>query len=274
MASVAARRRARGSGAPRPAAHGTAPATPRVSYVLPVHNQERVIEDTVLRLRDRLGQLPGSEVLLIENGSVDRSAGICARLAIAHAREDVPVRMAQTAPGMGHALRRGIAIACGDVLVLSAADLPFGFTDLDAYLAHTSRPKIAIGSKGHPRSRTRIPLQRRVMSEGFRLLRRAILGLHTRDSQGTILIDATLARAIAPSLRCGDFLISTEIVAWAQHLGSDAVELPITYTASRSTTVSPVRDSARMALGMIALRRRLRHTAQRRSDSATRAPAA
>jgi kynurenine formamidase len=38
------------------------------SYVLPVHNQERVLEQSVRRLRDRLGQYPGSEILLVENG--------------------------------------------------------------------------------------------------------------------------------------------------------------------------------------------------------------
>jgi hypothetical protein len=254
MASIAQRRRARRAGN----------ATARFSYVLPVHNQERVIEHTVLRLLNRLQTVPGSEVLLIENGSGDRSAQICATLAAAHATAKVPVRIAQSAPGLGYALRRGIDLACGDVLVLSAADLPFGFTDLDAFLAQTPRPKLAIGSKAHPGSHVRVPLQRRLMSEGFRLLRRVTLGLATRDSQGTILIEAQLARTIAPELRCGDFLISTEIVAWAECLGIAAVELPITYTASGSTTVSPLRDSVRMAAGMLALRRRLRTAAARR----------
>ena len=72
---------------------------------------------------------------------------------------------------MGYALRRGLEMAAGDVVVLTAADLPFGFTDLDAYLACSPRPAIAIGSKAHPQSRTRVPLQRRLMSESFRVLR-------------------------------------------------------------------------------------------------------
>lgn len=232
--------------------------TQTLSYVLPVHNQESVLEESVQRLRDRLRACPGSEVLLIENASSDNSRAICARLAATHASDAVPVRTAESVRGMGSALRRGIALAVGDVLVLTAADLPFGFTDLDAYLACEPRPELAIGSKAHARSRTRIPLQRRVMSEAFRLLRRTLLGLRVGDSQGTILIDAHLARAVAPRLRCEDYLISTEIVSWASALGYTPVELPVTYVATGTSTVSPVRDSVRMARGLLALRGRLR----------------
>lgn len=236
--------------------------SPRFSYVLPVHNQEAALRGTVERLTARLREFPGSEVLLVENGSSDASPEVCAQLARSHAAGSVPVRTARSPRGMGHALRAGIDLAMGDVLVLTAADLPFGFTDLEAYLGEQPRPRLAIGSKAHPASRTRIPLLRRVMSEVFRLLRRGVLGLRVGDSQGTILVDASLARALAPHLRCGDFLISTEIVAWGVHRGVVPVELPVTYTALGGSTVSPWRDSLRMAAGLFTLRRRL-HDAER-----------
>ena len=230
----------------------------RLSYVLPVHNQEHVIANSVERLLGRLHTFPGSEVILVENGSTDASPELCAQLAAASAGGGVAVRVTQSETGMGNALRRGIALATGDILVLSAADLPFGFTDLEALLATDPRPRLAIGSKAHRRSRTRIPALRRTMSEAFRLLRFAVIGLRVRDSQGTILIDAQLAREIAPRLRCGDFLISTEIVAWGARLGAIPVELPITYRAASGSTVSPIGDSVRMARGLFSLRHRLR----------------
>lgn len=225
--------------------------------MLPVHNQERVLRETVERLVESLGAFPGSEVLLIENGSSDSSPELCRALEAEYSGGAVRVVAARSPRGMGHAYRRGIDLAAGDTLVLTAADLPFGFTDLDAYLRERPRPRLAIGSKGHHGSQTRIPLVRRVMSETFRLLRRVVLGLRVRDSQGTILIDAALARALAPRLQCGDYLISTEIVTWAARLGVTPLELPITYAASGASTVSPWRDSVHMAAGLLALRRRL-----------------
>lgn len=232
--------------------------TPRISYVLPVHNQERVIAASVERLLNRLAAFPGSEVILVENGSSDASPVLCAQLAGTSADDGVAVRATQSDTGMGNAYRRGISIASGDILVLSASDLPFAFTDLDALLATDPRPRLAIGSKAHRRSRVHIPALRRTMSEVFRLLRFAVLGLRVRDSQGTILIDAQLAREIAPHLHCGDFLISTEIVAWGARLGATPVELPITYVATPGSTVSPIADSVRMARGLFSLRQRLR----------------
>lgn len=231
--------------------------TLRLSYVVPVHNQDLVLRQSVERLVARLRDFPGSEVLLVENGSTDTSPALCAELASNDPHGTVTVRAVRSPQGMGYALRRGIELAAGDVLVLTAADLPFGFTDLDAYLRERTRPRLAIGSKAHRFSRTRIPMLRRVMSESFRLLRRAVLGLRVRDSQGTILIDASLARTLAPRLQCVDFLITTEIVAWAVHLGTVPVELPVTYAASGASTVSPWRDSMRMAAGLFALRRRM-----------------
>jgi hypothetical protein len=40
-------------------------------------------------------------------------------------------------------------------------------------------------------------------------------------------------------------------------MGVTTVELPVTYTASGGSTVSPLRDSLRMARGLFSLRRRL-----------------
>jgi len=231
----------------------------RLSYVVPVHNQEAVLPDTVSRLAARLREHPGSEVLLVENGSTDGSQAVCVALASAVDTPDVRVHAANSARGLGHALRRGMEMARGDVIVLTAADLPFGFSDLDAYLAMRPAPQLAIGSKGHPESHVTTSRLREVMSGMFRALRLLILGLHVRDSQGTILIQSSLARRILPYLRCGGFLITTEVVYAAQRAGEAAVELPITYTAGGTSTVSPLRDSTRMAFGLLSLRRRLRH---------------
>ena len=232
----------------------------RLSYIVPVHNQEAVLPGTVSRLVARLRDHPGSEVLLVENGSTDGSPAVCVALAAAADTPGLRVQAANSARGLGHALRRGVELAGGDVIVLTAADLPFGFSDLDAYLATRPAPLLAIGSKAHPQSHVTTSWLRQLMSGMFRVLRLLILGLHVRDSQGTILIQSSLARRILPYLRCGGFLITTEIVYAAQRAGEAAVELPVTYTAGGTSTVSPVRDSARMAFGLLSLRRRLHHT--------------
>jgi dolichyl-phosphate beta-glucosyltransferase len=227
---------------------------PRISYVLGVHNSAAFLEATVDSLVDRLRDLPGSEVILVENGSSDSSAEVCARLA-----SDAPVRVvaATSEKGLGYAFRRGIEVATGDLLVLTGADLPFGFGDLDACLGLDPLPAVVLGSKAHPQSQIDVTPTRRILSKGFSLARWIILGIKAGDTQGSNLINGDLARRILPHLRCGDYLIQTEIVAWAVRFGVKPVEVPVVYERALSSTVSPLRDAWRMGVGLLRLRGRL-----------------
>lgn len=235
----------------------TAPV--RVSYLVPIYNEERALPDTARAIVDRLAALPGSELIMVENGSTDSSPELVEKLAVELAGPDVVVRAAHSAKGYGNAMRHGIDLALGDMLIITAADLPFGFSDLDAALALEPMPELMIGSKAHPDSRVAASLKRRAMSQAFRLLRRAVIGLRVGDSQGTILIDRALARRVRPHLVAGDFFFSTELIAMAEALGATAVEIPIDYSSPRQgSTVRPVEDGLKMARALVDLRRRLR----------------
>jgi dolichyl-phosphate beta-glucosyltransferase len=229
---------------------------PTFTYVIPVHNQTADLRRTVRLLVDRLAHLPGSEVVLVENGSSDGSGPLCLSLAAMFDGEDVAVRVTTSAKGLGFAWRRGMAIARGETIALTAADLPFAFTDLDGYLGMSPRPSLVLGSKTHPDSQVGLSPMRRGMSAGFNLLRRALVGIDM-DTQGSIFISRSLAMAVLPRLRIGDYLIGAEINCWAIRQGVTPVEIPVVYTASGRSTVSPIRDSTNMALGLVALRRRL-----------------
>jgi hypothetical protein len=229
---------------------------PSVSYVIPVHNQIAELRKTVRLLITRLGHLPGSEIILVENGSTDGSGPLCLALASTFDSEEVAVRVTTSAKGLGFAWRRGMAMARGDTFILTAADLPFGFTDLDGYLGFSPRPLLVMGSKTHPDSQIETPAIRRAMSAGFGLLRAGLIGLDI-DTQGSVLIQRSLAQALLPRLQAGDYLIGAEINLWAVHEGVTPVEVPVVYAASGRSTVSPLRDSVAMAAGLLSLRRRL-----------------
>jgi dolichyl-phosphate beta-glucosyltransferase len=240
---------------------------PTFSYVIPVHNQMADLRRTVRLLVERLAHLPGSEVILVENGSSDGSGPLCLALAATFDGDDVAVRVTTSAKGLGFAWRRGMAIARCETILLTAADLPFGFTDLDGYLGMSPQPLLVMGSKTHPESQVETSLVRRALSGGFGVLRAGLVGVDV-DTQGTVLIRRSLAQSLLPRLHSGDFLIGAEINCWAVREGVAPVEIPVVYTASGRSTVSPLRDSAHMALGLLALRRRL--VADRRAPQGTR----
>jgi dolichyl-phosphate beta-glucosyltransferase len=229
-----------------------------ISYLVPIYNEEAVLADTAKAIAARLEDHPGSEVILVENGSTDRSPELVEELATALSGPNVEVIAAHSAKGYGNAMRHGIDLASGDLLVITAADLPFGFSDLDEALAQRPRPALMIGSKAHPRSLVEVSAKRKLMSSAFRLLRRLALGLNVGDSQGTILIDRTLAARIHPHLASADFFFSTELIALATRLGVAPVELPVDYSNPRpASTVRPLYDGLRMARAVFELRPRL-----------------
>ena len=78
-----------------------------LSYVLPVHNDEKTVRANVARLAEHLRQYRGSEILLVENGSSDASWRVCEELA--GVQDDVPVRVfRESEAGIGFAYARAL----------------------------------------------------------------------------------------------------------------------------------------------------------------------
>jgi glycosyltransferase involved in cell wall biosynthesis len=232
---------------------------PSIAYVIGVHNEEDALGDTTSRVVDRLRSMPGSEVILVENGSTDSSPTLVHELAQKFSDDHVSVRAEVSPKGLGNALRRGMQVATADRMILTAADLPFGFSDLDAALALDEMPDVVVGSKTHPQSKVETSKLRDVMSFGFRTLRRAMFGLDIGDTQGSVNIERELARRILPRLRSEGYFISTEVVVVANHVGASVAEVPVDYSNPRpDSKVRPVSDSAEVLKSMWQLRAALR----------------
>jgi dolichyl-phosphate beta-glucosyltransferase len=230
-----------------------------ISYVLPVYNDAATIGEVVRRITERIAVYPGSDVVLIENASTDESAAVIESLADTASNGGVTVRSCRSRKGIGMAWRAGIPLASGELVVLTASDLPFGFSDLDAALDMDPTPPLIIGSKAHPGSRVEVDRVRLIISRGFRVIRGVLLGLWQGDTQGSLLINGPLLRSLLPDLECADYLIATEIVMESVRRGVVPREVPIEYPRpTQRSTVSPVVDSLRMLAGLMRLRRRLR----------------
>ena len=95
-----------------------------ISVVIPCLNEEESIGQTIAAARQGIQKtgLPG-EVLVVDNGSTDRSAQI--------ARESGARVVAESHKGYGSALRRGFDSAAFEIMVMGDADLSYDFTKLD-----------------------------------------------------------------------------------------------------------------------------------------------
>ncbi len=220
------------------------------SYILPVHNEEQTLDATVARILERAKTSPIARVIGVENGSRDASWDKLQEVARA---QPLVTALQEPQAGLGYALHRGTQAACAidstadHYLVYTACDLPFGFTDLDEFEKLADKPEVAIGSKAHPQSQIVYDKKRLLMSKVYRLARRGMLGMKTRDSQGTFLIRADVAAWLWPQVVARDFFYTTEVCYLLEQAGLQPRELPITFEGEqRASSVNAIRHSTAM----------------------------
>src|SRR6476469_7902221 len=99
---------------------------PRISIVIPIYNEQAILHAAVVDLRERLKPFGWSyEIILAENGSKDRTIELGHELA---GRYDDPADGQVTiislgAPNYGKAMKQGILLARGEIVLCDEIDL-------------------------------------------------------------------------------------------------------------------------------------------------------
>ena len=230
------------------------------AVVLPAHNSSENIGTTVSELAGyfRSNALNG-EVVVVENGSTDDTWEVMQSIRTS----DLPFRLvlARSDKGLGNAIRRGMELVSADLVLITADDLPFGFSDIDGYFALADAPDIAIGSKAHPGTSGDRSVGREIMSTVFRLLRRIVVKVDLGDTQGTIMGDAPVISRCSSRTRQPGYLMTTELLAHAVRDGASIVELPVVYRRElRGSNINVVSDSVKMVRGLFEVRAELRRS--------------
>ncbi len=219
-------------------------------FVIPVYNEEEQVDALVAKLVPFLEGHPGSELLIADNGSIDGTWSRIERLKGKYPGLVDGIRVPEK--GQGLAFRTAMAalekrsFPSEKWVVFSAADLPFGFGDVDAILSGKAAADLVIGSKAHPKSQTPRGFARVAMSAVYRAIRFALLGMKTRDPQGSLIFRSKWLKlhALCPA---NDFFFSTQFVYFLEREGAEVVEVPISMQPDfRPSRVKPVRDGWRV----------------------------
>ena len=220
-----------------------------VSVVIPVFNEELTIGNIVARTRSTLEQLKLLyEVLVIDDGSVDRSAEI------SQANEAIVLRKAHQ--GKGHALRFGFKRAEGDVVVTIDSDGSHQPEEIPLVLRCMIEKKVdfVIGSRfiNTDASNAKIPAVNRIGNRIFSDLIRLFTGAKISDSQsGFRAIKSSVLKNTRLNSR--GYEVESEMLVKALKMGVRVAEIPVSFeqrTIGKSN-LDPLKDGTKILYSII-----------------------
>ena len=213
------------------------------SLIIPFHSDSERIQKTLELIIPSMSRHNIAEIVLCHNGP-SKSNGDEVFNDMPH---DAKIKTLHTDRlGIGAAYSLGIKAATSDFVVLSASDLPFGFSDIESFQSLRVRninSLIAIGSKLHPESILQGYLPSRILASKFYSFFRQILfkGKMPRDTQGTVIIERKTAIDLASRINRDDYLFNLELVLQALHKNIKVTEVPVVYMGSAATEKSSIK---------------------------------
>lgn len=164
---------------------------PFLTFVVPVYNEERVISASLTTLTAFLGEFVAGtgraaddwQLLLVDDGSEDRSVELVEAFQAAHPELPVDLRRLPKNRGKGAAVRDGMLHARGDYVFFLDADLSTPLDETPGFVgALESGYEVVIGNRRVPGAEiTRHqPKLRETLGKGFTLLVNLLLapGVH------------------------------------------------------------------------------------------------
>jgi glycosyltransferase involved in cell wall biosynthesis len=233
-----------------------------LSVVLPAHNEEATVAEVVQEVHLTLaGWGTQSEIILVDDGSTDRTGEIAHALTIR-----IPsLRVVQHAPcrGYGGALKAGFATARGEWIVFYPADAQFVFREVDMLLARAGEADIVTGY----RAARRDGALRRINALGWNLLVRALFGYLCRDIDcGFKLFWRGILDEV--QLASDGAMIDTELLAGAVARRYKIAEVPVTHRPRVSGKATGARVEVIVRAFRDLVRFRLRLSGELRTERA------
>jgi glycosyltransferase involved in cell wall biosynthesis/putative flippase GtrA len=223
-----------------------APAgVPVVDVVVPVYNEEHVLEPSVTRLHDYLSTtFPFRwQITIVDNASTDGTWLRALRLT-----RDLPHVRARhlDEKGRGRALRA--AWGNSDAAVVAYMDVDLS-TDLAALLPLVAplvsgHSDVAIGSRLTPDASVARYPKREFVSRSYNLLLRALFATRVRDAQcGFKAVRADVVQRLLPAIRDDDWFFDTELLLLAERNGLRIHQVPVDWVDDADSRVHVARTA-------------------------------
>lgn len=228
---------------------------PFLSIIIPAHNEERRLPRALEQIDRFLRSWRASaEVIVVENGSTDRTAEIAA----AFARDHPYIHLIRDPRrGKGLAVRRGMLAARGRYRYICDADLSTPIEEVEKFLPpQLDGFDVAIGSREAPGAqRIGEPLYRHLIGRVFNAMVRLIALPGIQDTQcGFKMFRGEVAEDLFRVQRLNGMSFDVEVLFIARLRGYRIVEVPVIWYFNPESRVRLFRDSLNMFRELLQIR--------------------
>ena len=229
-----------------------------IEVVVPVHNEQRVLEASIVRLHRYLtADFPFAfRITIADNASTDATWLLAKRLA-----ERLPdVRAVHVAEkGRGRAVRQVWSASDADVVAYMDVDLSTGLEALLPLVAPllSGHSDLAIGTRlANGAAVVRGP-RRELVSRCYNLLLRTVMRARFTDAQCGFKAGRTeVVGALLPDVQDQEWFFDSELLLAAQHHGLRIHEVPVDWVEDTDSRVDLVRTALDDLRGMARVARR------------------
>ncbi len=264
---------------PSPSLLGLPPSAPAVEIVIPVYNEQRVLEASVRKLHRHMHQhfALSFSITIADNASTDATP----RIAHALSRElDEITTLRLDRKGRGRALRAAWARSDAAVLAYMDVDLSTDLAALEELLAPllAGRAELAIGSRLASGAAVTRAAKRELISRSYNLLLRLLLRAEFSDAQCGFKAGRREAiQALLPTVEDDSWFFDTELLYLAQRNALIIHEVPVRWVDdpdSRVDILATAREDLRGIRRLRAQGRERARNGSRRSRRDAAPPAA
>lgn len=201
----------------------------KLTVILPTRNEEVLIQHCIKDISSFLNKKEYSyEILVVTNGCTDNTLEIVRGMV----SKNKNIKIVNSKPGYGYALKKGMSVAKGDFVVIFNVDFydlkMIDLVDIDLY-----GRDLVMGSKMAHWSEDRRNTQRRVFSYVYNLLLKFLFGFKGSDTHGIKVMRKEVAAKVLKKCKTVSGIMDTEFVIRAQRDNFKIADFPVVVEEKR-----------------------------------------
>lgn len=229
---------------------------PLLSIVIPAHNEERRLPPSLEKIDAFLQTQPfDAEVIVVENGSTDRTVEVAEE----YAREHPYVRVIKaTVRGKGLAVKEGMLVARGEYRFICDADLSMPIEEIVRFLPpNVNGHDVIIASReGKGANRVGEPEHRHLMGRALNLIIKLAAVRGFEDTQcGFKMFNRRAAEDLFSVQQMVGIGFDVELIFIAKRRGYRILEVPITWYFDPDSRMRLIGDSLHILVEIWQIRR-------------------